>query len=74
MNKFFDYLVYDLPLQAIRDLLSYIQRFVAVFAGDMPVEGKMGQYAFCATNLGEGSVRVHWVQVGRERIVVDAVV
>ncbi len=74
MNKFFDYLEYDLPLHVIRELLSYIRRFTNVFAGDVPVEGKMGKYAFCATALGEGSVRVHWVKIGRELIAVDAVV
>lgn len=74
MNKFFDYLEYDLPLQVIRELLSYIRRFTAVFAGDVPVEGRMGKYSFCATALGEGAVRVHWVKIGREQITVDAVV
>ena len=74
MNKFFDYLAYDLPLHKVRELLDYIRRFAAVFAGDMPVEGKMGEYAFCATPLGEGAVRVHGVKIGRELIAVDAVV
>ena len=74
MNKFFDYLAYDLPLHKVRELLDYIRRFAAVFAGDMPGEGKMGEYAFCATPLGEGAVRVHWVKIGRELIAVDAVV
>lgn len=74
MNKFFDYLIYDMPLQKVRELLDYIRRFAAVFAGDMPVEGRMGEYAFCATPLGEDAVRVHWVKIGRELIAVDAVV
>ena len=42
MNKFFDYLIYDMPLQKVRELLDYIRRFAAVFAGDVPVEGRMG--------------------------------
>ena len=74
MNKFFDYLEMDLPDCIIRELLGYIRRFAAVFAGDVPVEGRMGKYAFCASTEGNGAVRVHWVQVGRERIAVDAVV
>ncbi len=74
MNKFFDYLEMDLPDCIIRELLQYIRRFAVLFAGDMPVEGKMGSYGLCASADGEGRVRVHWVQVGRERIAVDAVV
>ena len=74
MNKFFDYLEMDLPDCVIRELLGYIRRFAAVFAADMPVEGKMGKYGFCASAEESGRVRVHWVQVGRERIAVDAVV
>jgi hypothetical protein len=64
----------DLPDCIIRELLSYIRRFAAALAGDVPVEGKMGKYAFCASTREDGRVRVHWVQVGRERIAVDAVV
>jgi len=74
MNKFFDYLEMDLPDCVIRELLHYIRRFAAAFAGDVPVAGKMGSHAFCASDSGEGRVRVHWVQVGRQRIAVDAVV
>ena len=74
MNKFFDYLEMDLPDCIIRELLHYIRRFVAAVAGDTPVEGRMGSYGFCASADEGGWVRVHWVQVGRERIAVDAVV
>ena len=74
MNKFFDYLEMDLPDCVIRELLHYIRRFAAAFGSDMPVEGKMGKYAFCASAQRSGSVRVHWVQVGRERIAVDATI
>ena len=49
MNKFFDYLEMDLPDCVIRELLHYIRRFAAAFGSDMPVEGKMGKYAFCAS-------------------------
>ena len=74
MNKFFDYLEMDLPDCIIRELLHYIRRFALALAGDVPVEGKMGKYAFCASAQDSGAVRVHWVQVGRQRIAVDAVV
>ena len=74
MNKFFDYLELDLPDCIIRELLHYIRRFVLALAGDVPVEGRMGKYVFCASAREDGSVRVHWVQVGYERIAVDAVV
>lgn len=74
MNKFFDYLEMDLPDCIIRELLVYIRRFADRFAADMPVEGKMGKYSFCASAQESGRVRVHWVQVGRERIAVDAIV
>ena len=74
MNKFFEYLMEDLPDCVIRELLGYICRFAAAVAGDVPVEGKMGSYSFCASRDGEERVRVHWVQVGRQRIAVDAVV
>ncbi|MBQ0038660.1 MAG: hypothetical protein KBS74_08345 [Clostridiales bacterium] len=74
MNKFFDYLEQELSLPAIRELLEYICRFVKVFAGDVPVEGKLGNCRFCASAPSGGSVRVHWVQVGREMIPIDAVV
>lgn len=74
MNKFFDYLMEDLPDCVIRELLQYIRRFAAAMAGDVPVEGKMGIYRFCASRHGEEQVRVHWVQVGRQQICVDAVV
>ena len=74
MNKFFDYLEMDLPDCIIRELLQYIRRFADRFAGEMPVEGRMGKYGFCASAREDGRVRVHWVQVGRERIAVVAVV
>lgn len=74
MNKFFDYLEQDLPDCVIRELLGYIRRFAAVFAGDVPVEGRMGSYSFCASSHGGDRVRVHWVQVGRQRIAMDALV
>ena len=41
---------------------------------DIPVEGHMGDVAFCATQQPSGDVRVHWVQVARQRIPVDATV
>lgn len=74
MNKFFDYLEQDLPLTTIRELLEYIRRFAAAFAGDVPVEGKLGNCRFCASTPRSGGVRVHWVQVGREYIPVDATI
>lgn len=74
MNKFFDYLEQDLPDCVIRELLSYIRRFTKALAGEIPVEGKMGAYRFCASSGEDGRVRVHWVQVGRQRIAVDAMV
>ncbi len=74
MNKFFDYLQSDLPLRTIRELVQYIRRFAAAFGGDIPVEGKMGKVEFCATKLPGEMVRVHWVQVGRERIPVEATI
>ena len=73
MDKFFDYLEPDLPLTTIRELLRYIIRLVGAIGGDTPVEGKMGSLGFCASRSGE-DVRVHWVQVGRQRIPVDAAV
>ena len=75
MYKFFDYLAPDLPIRTIRDLLGYIRRFAALFgAGGVPVEGQMDGVGFCATQQPGGDVRVHWVQVNRQRIPVDAVV
>ncbi len=74
MNKFFDYLEMDLPDCTIRELLSYIRRFALALAGEIPVEGKMDKYAFCASAQEDGSVWVHWVQVGRQRIAMNAVV
>lgn len=74
MNKFFDYLAGDLSDEAIGELLDYICRFASVFAGDVPVEGKMADCRFCASAPGDGRVRVHWVEVGREHIAVDATV
>ncbi|MBE6939681.1 MAG: hypothetical protein E7457_02520 [Ruminococcaceae bacterium] len=73
MNKFFDYLEMDLSLRDIRELLGYIRRFMAAVAGEIPVEGKLGRCGFCASPEGD-RVRVHWVQVGRQRIAMDAIV
>ena len=74
MHKFFDYLEPDLPVSVIRDLLGYIRRFAALFSGGVPVEGAMDGVGFCATEQDSGAVRVHWVQVGRQRIPLDATV
>ena len=72
MYKFFDYLLPDLPVKAIGELAGYIRRFTAMQRSDIPVEGHMGDVAFCATQQPSGDVRVHWVQVARQRIPVDA--
>ena len=74
MYKFGDYLAPDLPVRTIRDLLGYIRRFAALFSAGVPVEGQMAGVSFCATQQPGGTVRVHWVQVDRQRIPVDAVV
>ncbi|MBQ6116984.1 MAG: hypothetical protein IJL08_06645 [Oscillospiraceae bacterium] len=74
MNKFFDYLSTELPLGKIRELLHYIRRFAAALGGEIPVEGHMGKVGFCATSLPGEQVQVHWVQVGRERITLEATV
>ena len=80
MYKFFDYLSPDLPTPTIRDLLGYIRRFALNGLGynagtaGVPVEGQMAGVSFCATQQPGGSVRVHWVQVDRQRILVDALV
>ena len=74
MNKFFDYLQADLPLRTIRELVKYIRRFAAALGGDIPVEGRMGMVGLCATYLPDDQVQVHWVQVGRERIPVEATI
>lgn len=74
MHKFFDYLAPDLPVKTIGELAGYIRRFAALFSGGVPVEGHMGGVAFCATEQPGGDVRVHWVQVERQRISVDATV
>ena len=74
MHQFFDYLVPELPVTVIRDLLGYIRRFTALFSDGVPVEGVMNGVGFCATEQDPGSVRVHWVQVGRQRIPLDATV
>ena len=68
MHKFFDYLAPDLPVKTIGELAGYIRRFAALFSGGVPVEGHMGGVAFCATEQPGGGVRVHWVQVDRQRI------
>ena len=74
MNKFFDYLSTELPLGKIRELLTYIRRFAAALGGEIPVEGHLGKVGFCATSLPDDQVQVHWVQVGRERIPVEATI
>ena len=74
MHKFFDYLAPDLPVKTIGELAGYIRRFAALFSGGVPVEGHMGGVVFCATEQPGGGVRVHWVQVDRQRIPVDATV
>ena len=38
------------------------------------VLGAMDGVGFCATEQDSGAVRVHWVQVGRQRIPLDATV
>ena len=48
MNKFYDYLMPDMSLPAIGALVRYIRRFTAAMGGDIPVEGRMGRYGFCA--------------------------
>ena len=53
--------------------MRYIRRFTAAMGGDIPVEGRMGRYGFCAAGDSQ-QVRVYWVQVGRQRIPVDAVI
>ena len=60
--------------KTIGELAGYIRRFAALFSGGVPVEGHMGGVAFCATEQPGGGVRVHWVQVDRQRIPVDATV
>ena len=74
MTKFFDYLSMDLPLPRIRELGAYIIRFVRALGEEIPVEGRLGAVSFCATALPDEQVRVHWVQVGRERITMDATI
>ena len=73
-HKLLDYLEPDLPVNVIRDLLGYIRRFAALFSGGVPVEGAMDGVGFCATEQDSGAVRVHWGQVGRQRIPLDATV
>ncbi len=74
-TSFFDYLAPDLPVKTIGELRRLIvRRFAALFSGGVPVEGHMGGVAFCATEQPGGGVRVHWVQVDRQRIPVDATV
>ena len=57
MNKFFDYLEQDMPDFVIRELLHYIRRFTQALAGEIPVEGKMDNYRFCASRRDDGSCR-----------------
>ena len=56
----------DMSLPAIGALVRYIRRFTAAMGGDIPVEGRMGRYGFCAAGDSQ-QVRVYWVQVGRQR-------
>ena len=57
-----------------------MHKFFDYLAPDLPVKtigelaGHMGGVAFCATEQPGGGVRVHWVQVDRQRIPVDATV
>ena len=74
MHKFFDYLSEDMTDRTIRELRDYICRFTSLFSGDVPVEGRMGKYRFCASDSGGGRARVYWVEIDRQRIAVDAVV
>lgn len=74
MNKFVDYLSLDLPLRSIRELMGYIRRCVSALGGEIPVEGRLGDVGFCASALPDQQVRVHWVQIDRERITVDATI
>ena len=65
----------ELPeLTPAQELAGYIRRFAALFSGCVTVEGHLGGVAFCATEQPGGGVRVHWVQVDRQRIPVDATV
>ena len=74
MNKFFDYLQAYMPVRNIRELVRYIRRFTAALDSDIPVEGRMGKVSFCASSMPDEQVRVHWVQLGRERIPVEATI
>ena len=74
MNKFFDYLVMDLSVPRIRELGAYIRRFAAALGGEIPVEGHLGKVNFCATALPGEQVRVHWVEIDRQRINVEATI
>ena len=74
MYKFFDYLLPDLPVKAISELAGYIRRFTAMQRSDIPVEGHMGDVAFCATERPSGAVQVHWGQVAWQPVPVDATV
>ncbi len=74
MHKFFDYLEPDLPIKVIGDLVGYIRRFAALFSGGVPVEDAYGRRGVLRYGAGPGGIRVHWVQVGRQRIPVDATV
>lgn len=79
MNKLFDLLETDLSDRAIRELLTYILHFSPLRRSTIPVEGKMGDWRFCASAEKDEEERltdritVHWVQVGLERITVNAV-
>ena len=72
MNKFYDYLMPDMSCPPSG-------RWCGISAGHgghgrrHPVEGRMGRYGFCAAGDSQ-QVRVYWVQVGRQRIPVDAVI
>ena len=56
------------------DFVPMSQSAALFGAGGVPVEGQMDGVGFCATQQPGGDVRVHWVQVNRQRIPVDAVV
>jgi len=80
MNKLFDLLETDLSDRAIRELLTYIRRFAPLRRSTIPVEGRLGDWQFCASAEKDEEERltdritVHWVQVGPDRITVNAVV
>ncbi|NLU25345.1 MAG: hypothetical protein GXW99_11700 [Clostridiales bacterium] len=80
MNKLFDLLEMDLSDRVIGELLRYIRSFSPLRTSAIPVEGQMGCCRFCASAQKDeeerplGPITIHWVQVGRERIAVNATV